>query len=194
MEQEDDSIPGSITNLYQEWRSGKSDALGELIARFRPRLLALARSTLNPRFARMADAEDVLQSAMLSFWKRSEECDLAENLDRNDLWNILGQMTARKAIKVIEKERALKRGGGKVVVGTPFDEGLNQMVHGEVELELVCAELIELLDPQLRSFALMRLLGHTNGEIAAHFDCSERKVERKLNLVRAVWAEEIKKW
>jgi DNA-directed RNA polymerase specialized sigma24 family protein len=37
-------------------------------------------------------------------------------------------------------------------------------------------------------------MGYKNGEIATEFDCSERKVERKLNLVRAVWAEEVEKW
>lgn len=186
------SASGSITGLYRDWRGGRSDALGELISRFRPRLLALAHSTLAGRLPRVSDAEDALQSAMISFWERVEDGDLEEGLDRDDLWNILGQMTARKAVKLLEKERAQKRGGGKVMSGIPIEQA--PATPQDVGLDVVCAELIEMLDPELRSFALLRLMGHKNHEIAAEFDCSERKVERKLNLVRAVWAEEVEKW
>jgi DNA-directed RNA polymerase specialized sigma24 family protein len=186
------SASGSITGLYRDWRGGKADALGELIARFRPRLLALAHSTLSGRLPRVSDAEDALQSAMISFWERVEEGDLEHGLDRDDLWNILGQMTARKAMKLLEKEGAQKRGGGKVITGLLIENSPDS--SSEVGLDVVCAELIEMLDPDLRSFALLRLMGHKNQEIATEFDCSERKVERKLNLVRAVWAEEVEKW
>ncbi len=186
------SPSGSITGLYQQWRGGRPAALGDLIARFRPRLLALAHSTLAGRLPRVADAEDALQSAMISFWGRVEEGDLEVGLDRDDLWNILGQMTVRKAIKLLEKERAQKRGGGRVVSGVPLENAPGS--EPEVGLDLVCAELLEMLDPDLRSFALLRLMGHKNSEIAAEFDCSERKVERKLQLVRAVWEEEVGNW
>jgi len=190
---EDDlSDSGSITGLYREWRAGKPAALGDLIARFRPRLLALAHSTLAGRLPRVADAEDALQSAMISFWERVEGGGLEDGLDRDDLWNVLGQMTVRKAIKLMERERTQKRGGGKVVSGVPIEN--EPGAASDAGLDVVCAELLEMLEPELRSFALLRLMGYKNGEIAAEFDCSERKVERKLNLVRAVWSEEVAKW
>lgn len=188
------SSSGSITGLYRDWRRGRKDALGDLMARFRPRLLALARSTLAGRLARVADAEDALQNAMISFWERVEGGELDESLDRDDLWNILGQMTARKAIKLMEREGALKRGGGKVVSGVPLDNEAGLPGTADGDLDVVCAELIEMLEPELRSYALMRLMGNKNSEIAAAFDCSERKVERKLNLIRAVWSDEVEKW
>jgi DNA-directed RNA polymerase specialized sigma24 family protein len=54
--------------------------------------------------------------------------------------------------------------------------------------------LLEMLDVDLRSFALLRLMGYKNREIAREFGCTERTVERKLQLVRAVWKEEIDRW
>ena len=54
--------------------------------------------------------------------------------------------------------------------------------------------MLELLEPDLRSYALLRLMGHKNREIADQFSCTERKVERKLQLIRAVWDEEVARW
>lgn len=187
-----DDPSGSITLLYQQWRQGQTSALGDLLARFRPRLLALARSNLQGCLPRMADAEDALQSAVISFWERVERGGFDENLDRDDLWNVLGLMTVRKAIKLQTRERAQKRGAGQVVSGVPLEASPDR--ESQASLELLCAEMMELLDPELRGYALLRLMGHKNSEIAAQFDCTERKVERKLQLVRAVWEDEVRRW
>ena len=187
-----DDASGSITILYQQWRQGDSDSLNQLISRFWPRLLALAHSTLRGRVQRVADAEDALQSAMISFWGRVDNGGFEHEMDREDLWNILGLFTVRKAIKLQEREKAKKRGGGKVITGVPLEN--TAQIGSEAGLDLVCAELLEMLDPDLRAFALLRLMGHKNREIADQFQCTERKVERKLQLVRAVWEQEVKLW
>ena len=183
---------GSITMLYHQWRGGDPHSLNQLITRFWPRLLALAHSTLQGRVQRAADAEDALQSAVISFWEHVDQGGFGHAMDRDDLWNVLGLFTVRKAIKLQERERALKRGGGRVVSGLPLDE-IAQQSSAE-DLDLVCTEMLELLDPELRTFALLRLMGHKNQEIADKFGCSERKVERKLQLVRAVWKHEMDQW
>jgi DNA-directed RNA polymerase specialized sigma24 family protein len=187
-----DDASGSITVLFQEWRAGNPDSLNQLISRFWPRLLALANATLHGRVQRMADAEDALQSAMISFWERVDNGSFQHDMNRDDLWNVLGLFTVRKAIKLQERERAQKRGGGKVVTGVPL-ENTPQPCSDE-GLDLICAELLEMLDPELRSFALLRLMGHKNREIADQFACTERKVERKLQLIRAEWEDEVARW
>jgi RNA polymerase sigma factor (sigma-70 family) len=187
-----DDPSGSITVLYQQWRQGNTDSIGQLMARFWPRLLALANSTLRGRVQRMADAEDALQSAMLSFWERVDGGGFDGEMDRDDLWNVLGLITVRKAIKLQEREGAQKRGSGKVVTGVPLENSPQK--HSEDGVDLVCAELLEMLDPELQAFALLRLTGYKNREIAEKFDCTERKVERKLQLVRAVWEQEVEQW
>lgn len=195
MEQSDlsDLSPsGSITMLYQQWRDGRSEALGELISRFWPRLMALANSTLSGRIQRVSDAEDALQSAMISFWEQVGEGGFRPEMDRDDLWNVLGLITVRKALKIQEKERTQKRGGGRVVSGLDLDHSPAPV--SDAEFDLLCTELLELLEPDLRSFALLRLLGHKNREIAVELGCTERKVERKLQLIRTIWGEEVTNW
>ncbi len=117
-----DDASGSITVLYQQWREGISDSLNQLISRFWPRLLALAHSTLHGRVQRVADAEDALQSAMISFWEGVAQGGFNNDMDREDLWNVLGLITVRKAIKLQERERTQKRGGGQVVTGLPLEQ------------------------------------------------------------------------
>ena len=183
---------GSITMLYQQLRAGRNDALNDLIHRFWPRLMALANSTLSGRYQRVSDAEDALQSAIISFWEQVGQGDFKLEMDRNDLWNVLGLITVRKALKVQEKERAQKRGGGRVVTSLGL-EGAAAPVS-EAEFDVLCTELLELLEPDLRAFALLRLMGHKNREIAVELNCTERKVERKLNLIRTIWGAEADLW
>ena len=153
-------LSGSISIMFQRIRSGDPRAVEQLWARFRPRLLALARSTLAGRCQRVADAEDALQSAFVSFWQRAERGDLGDDLRRDDLWNVLGLITVRKALKHQERERAQKRGGDRQLENRSPDE--LAAPPSDTGIDLVCTELLELLDADLRSFAVLRLMGHKN--------------------------------
>lgn len=188
---ESDSI-GSISKLYQLWRAGRTEAFGELIDRFWPRLMALANSTLGGRSRRISDADDVLQNAMINFWRKVDRGDLQENLDRNDLWNILGSITVRKALTLQERENAQKRGGGWVMTAMSLEN--LEAKASYAEFDLLCTELLAMLDPGLRSVALLRLMGYKNREIAQELECTERTVERKLQLVRSIWDDEAANW
>ena len=187
-----DDGTGSVTRLYQRWRSGDPAGFEQLITHFRSRLLALANSVRDRKFQSTAEAEDALQSAMFSLWESPNQAGLSESADRDDLWNVLGTMTVRKVLRHSERERAQKRGGGKVVTGLPVEA--IAVVAQDAGLGAHVEELLDLLDEDLRQFAVLRLGGHTNEEIAGKLDCSERKVERKLHLVRAVWQEEMDRW
>ena len=55
------------------------------------------------------------------------------------------------------------------------------------EFDTQVEELLNLLEPELREFAVLRLMGYRNKEIAELHQCTERKVERKLNLIRLNW-------
>jgi DNA-directed RNA polymerase specialized sigma24 family protein len=50
------------------------------------------------------------------------------------------------------------------------------------------SRLLDLLgEEELRSIARWKLEGYTNAEIAARLGCRERKVERKLRVIRGLW-------
>ena len=188
---------GSVTHFFDRLRAGDAAAAGALWERFFPRLLALAETTLHGRPQRMADADDAVQSAFASFCVRVQSGQY-EIADRNDLWNLLGVITANKARAQCRREGAAKRGGGQLVGedalarrSSPLRLDEAGMNLPTTEFDLYCEELLNQLEPELREFAVLRLLGHRNAEIAKMHDCTERKVERKLNLIRLRWKSEL---
>ena len=188
----------SVTYFFEQLRAGDRSAADELWQRFFPRMVGLARKTLTDYPQRAADAEDAAQDAFVSFWRRAEAGEFVGELDRNNLWNLLGTITVRKALKQARREGAQKRGGGKVhgessIAGLPHGEGKDVQLDEALaqlptqEFDLHCEELLLALDVELRAFALLRLMGYKNHEIASILDCSESKVERKLQFIRRSW-------
>lgn len=187
---------GSVTQFFGLLQTGDPAAAEALWERFFPRLVALARRTLAGRPQRVADADDAVQSAFASFCLRAQAGEFSIR-DRNDLWGLLGVITVNKARIQARRETAAKRGGGRVVGedaltrpdGTrlPLEEAA---LMPPADFDVHCEELLSKLEPELREFAILRLLGYRNREIAALHDCTERKVERKLNLIRLRWETE----
>ena len=59
--------------------------------------------------------------------------------------------------------------------------------HGDEELEAL-RELLEKLDDDLlRGIAIGKLEGYQNRELAARLGTSQRRIERKLQLIRQAW-------
>jgi DNA-directed RNA polymerase specialized sigma24 family protein len=185
---------GSVTRFFDQLRAGDPNAAEALWLRFFPRLVALARQVLAGRPQRVADADDAAQSAFASFCLRVKAGEFHIQ-DRTELWNLLGVITARKAKKQVRRESTEKRGGQRVIgegvlaradgSPIPLDEVAPALSPDEFDLH--CQELLDQLGPALREFALLRLLGYHNREIATRLDCTERTVERKLNLIRLKW-------
>jgi DNA-directed RNA polymerase specialized sigma24 family protein len=190
-----EAIPGSITQAFALIRGGREQGAEQLWQRFFPRLLALARKTLAGRPQRMADADDAVQSALATFCTRATAGEFGDLLTRDELWKLLGLMTARKALRQSRRERAARRGGGRVLdEGALGPDAENPARLAELtatlpahDVDLCCQELIDSLEEPLRPYAVLRLLGYKNREIAEQFNCTERKVERKLNLIRMKW-------
>jgi RNA polymerase sigma factor (sigma-70 family) len=187
---------GSVTHFFDRLRTGDPAAAEALWDRFFPRLVALARKTLAGRPQRVADADDAAQSAFASFCLRVRAGEY-EVRGRDDLWNLLGIITANKARMQARREAAAKRGGGRVVGEAaltrpdgsplPLDEAA---AASAADFDRQGEELLSRLEPELREIAVLRLLGYRNREIAQMHDCTERKVERKLHLIRLRWQSE----
>jgi DNA-directed RNA polymerase specialized sigma24 family protein len=184
---------GSVTRFFRQLRDGDSAAANGLWERYFPRLVALARGTLARQPQRVSDAEDAAVSAFVSFWRRAG--DFTAVLNREDLWKLLGTITVRKALRQARRETTAKRGGGRVVSEAalnrpdgsplPLDEAAAGVLTADFDLH--SAELLDALEPELRTIAVFRLLGHTNWEIATALGCTERKIERKLHIIRLQW-------
>jgi DNA-directed RNA polymerase specialized sigma24 family protein len=195
----------SVTHWIANLQEGKHESLAQqqIWNRYFARLTALARVKLRSAPLRMADDEDVVLSALNSFFDGVAKGCFPRLSDRNSLWPLLAKITTRKAINQRRYLNAGKRGGGMVrgdsafltAHGTNADVcGLDDVIARELTSEFAdkvlagANELIDLLDdPTLRTIAIQRLQGYSTTEIAQEINCVRRTVERKLELIRQKW-------
>jgi RNA polymerase sigma-70 factor (ECF subfamily) len=196
--------PGSVTVMITQLRSAdphEREGAARLIwRRYFPALLDLARGHLDRRVRRREDEEDVLQSMFASFCRRQTRGDFDLH-GRDALWALLVTITLCKAKNAANRHRTAGRdchreqeGPSNAESGCPGWALERMEASGPTPAEAaVLTEELErrlesLADPLLRQIALLKLEGHTCGEIAAGLGCVERTVERKLERIRARWA------
>jgi DNA-directed RNA polymerase specialized sigma24 family protein len=130
----------------------------------------------------------VALSAFDSFCRAAEQGRFPRVSDRDDLWQVLVMLTARKAITAVKREHAAKRGGGAVGPLTEADIVANEPTPAfAAEVADECRALLDCLDDELRQIALLKLQGYTNLEIAERLKKSLAAVERKLGIIRSQW-------
>jgi DNA-directed RNA polymerase specialized sigma24 family protein len=189
------SAPGSVTCWLDGLRAGDAVAAQRLWESYFRRLVGLARRRLRGAAPGVADAEDVALSAFDSFCRGAGRGRFPRLNDRDDLWQVLVVLTARKAADLLRAEAAQKRGGGRP---RPRDGGPDPgAVAGReptpsfaAQVADECRRLLDRLDEELRALALLKMEGYTNAEIAAWLGRSLATVERKLKLIRRVWETE----
>jgi RNA polymerase sigma factor (sigma-70 family) len=200
----DSNSTGSVTQLIDRLRSGSPDSSDEAARlvweRYFPRLLTLARRHLDRRIRVLQDEGDVVQSMGRSFFRRLRRGDF-DLADRDALWALLVTITLNKARNAADRHFAARRDVRRERLLPLSDASRSDAAHEVFALEaveptpaeaVVLNEALErrlrdLPEPDLRQVAVMKLEGYTNHEIAEAMECSERSVERKLNLIRKRW-------
>jgi DNA-directed RNA polymerase specialized sigma24 family protein len=192
------STDGSITRLIARIKEGDRAASQRIWDEYFQRLVALARSRLRSTPCRAADEEDVALSAFDSFFRRAERGQFPCLDDRDDLWQLLFVLTARKAIDLARLEGRVSRGASRVRALTDLD-GLDLDValgrEPTPELAAQAADeyrrLLDALgDDGLREVARRKMEGDSNAEIARRLGVIEKTVERKLRRIRKIWVRE----
>jgi RNA polymerase sigma-70 factor (ECF subfamily) len=178
------------------------EAARQIWQRYVRGLLALARQDLEPRMQARIDAEDVVQSAFGSYFRRRADYDPA---DRDELWSLLVTITLNKVRNANRHHRRKKRDvrrtqsdgavNGQEGVGWAFDLMSDETptpaeaVALAEELDRRLHDLETTRDPDLLRIARLKLDGCSNREIAEALRLTERSVERKLGRIRARWSE-----
>ena len=192
----------SVTQLLNRVKAGDSGALDPLWRQYFAKLVRLARQKLAKR--RVFDEEDVVLSALKSFYKGAAAGRFPQLNDRHGLWPLLVKITFRKAIKANMHEARAKRGGGKVLGESALarpradgadSDGWENMLSREptpaadAEMAGESRRLLETVphELRLRTVAVLKLDGYTDAEIATQLNCSERTVQRKLDQIRNIW-------
>ena len=166
---------------------GNSDAESQIIELYSRRLIAFAQSRLAVQMHRRVDAEDIVQSAYRSFFRRLQRGDF-EFDEQNDVWRLLAAITLCKTqsavrhhhrhLRDVRRERSLEdsmRPFGREPAAEDvaiFYELLESMLIGMPE--------------HYREIVLLRMEGYAISEIASQIDRSERTVLRVLARLQEV--------
>ena len=202
-------LPAPYTIWLEQLRAGDSAAARQLWQRYVERLIRLASRKLGDLPRRVADEVDVVNAAFHDFLRGVEEGSFMRLDDREDLWQVLVMLTKRKAIGLRRQTQAEKRGGGQVrgesalemdFVLSSAAPGIGQFTGCEptpqfaAQVQEEFSRLYGLLaDDTLRQIAHGKLEGYTNTELAGKLQLALRAVERKLQLIRRLWSEELKR-
>ena len=196
----------SISQWIAGLKAGEAEAAQRLWERYSERLTELARRRLRDVPKRGADEEDVVQSVFHALCRGASAGRFENIRDRDDVWWLLLKITRQKVIDHLRRETAKKRGSGRVqseadlkaylnhTHGFSLDDLIGQ--HPTPEWIAIFEEehqrLLRLLrDDPLRRIATARIEGYTVAEIADDLAISTRSVERKLQLIRNQWAQEL---
>lgn len=199
------SDEGSVTLWIEQLKQGDQNAAQQIWERYWQKLVRLAAKKRGGAPNRAVDAEDAALSALDLFCRGAQEGRFPQLDDRDDLWQLLIVLTARKTVDHIKHEMRQKRGGGKVqgesvfldAAGQSQQLGIDQVAGGEPTPSFAMAvaeqydRRIALLDSEsLETVAQLKLEGYSVEEIAGQLECSNRTIKRKLALIRKIWSEE----
>lgn len=195
-----DPSEGTLTGFFIRLQAGEQSAARGLWEHFCPRLTGLAQRVFRERPDRFPEAEEAALSAFASFCTAAQHGRIDGDVDRDSLWRLLKTFTVRKVACQVERDATAKRGGGRVIpesvwAGNTDHAGSLDAAFGCIltrDFDINCEELLARLpDADLKTIALAKLMGYTNRDLAQRFDCTERRIERKLHAIRLAWENEI---
>ena len=173
--------------------AGDPDSPAAVVDRYLGRLLALVRPRISAQLGRRLDAEDVVQSAFRSFFRRAtlDELELGRGAP---LWRLLSAIALNKLLKQAEHHAAARRSSKREVHSETEVEWLVQSLAGRepdpAKAAAVADELetrLAALPPLARRIVEMRLADYSHEEIAAAVERSDRTVRRILGDVERQW-------
>ncbi|MBC8290005.1 MAG: sigma-70 family RNA polymerase sigma factor [Planctomycetes bacterium] len=179
-----DTSTDSAHTLVERWQSGDQSAAAELYQRYASRLWHLAERQLDDRLKRRVDGEDVVQSAMGSFFARAGKNGYSI-ADSSELMYLLVRITLNKVRTQAGHHRAQKRDVG-VENALAADELAESLAEDPVDSH--AAALLEEVEIALRGFeerdveiVRLTLEGFSATEVAARVECSQSTVRRVMD-------------
>ncbi len=174
--------------LIEKWRTGSQEAAAVLMERYRLRLIALVASRLSRGQRGSIDPEDVVQSAMGSFFRNTSSASQSRLQIESTLsvWNLLAMFAKRKLSRSLERASAAKRGAGWDRNALDQIELLEfqQATPESQEVAELVNELNSMLSPDQVELLELLLAGNTQREIAEELSVEERTVRRRVTTIR----------
>jgi DNA-directed RNA polymerase specialized sigma24 family protein len=127
---------------------------------------------------------------MMAFYLRVRDGKYPDLNDRQGLWKLLISITLNKARALARKESRRLEILESEFWGKNFKKG-DPSPEFAIEMNEQLEVLLGILgDQMLQRIAVAKLDGYTNAEIASQFCKSVPTIERKLRLIRQIWANE----
>lgn len=187
------------TDLVARWRAGDQNAARVLYQRYVDRLSGIVTAQLSDRLRARTDADDVLQSACRSFFRRVRDGQFQFDED-DDVWKLLVTISLNKLRSQVRKHSAAKRNAAQEVArrdnSMPDDFHLEKLAETPSPVEaFIFAEMIERVSCRLDSRHAMllelRMEGYSQQEIADELQTSDRSIRRMLDNIREVLSREL---
>lgn len=200
-----ESSLGSISRAIASLE-GQDEVAAELIwNRYFRRLCEYCDVLIYQRHQKHISADEIASSAFLALFDGIKNRRFEQVRNRDELWQMLTLIAARKAINRGLAQDRQRRGGGKVRGSSAFDHRSIDNVTDYLQRELDPQEYLELEElseqllgaltiENLKTIAIWRMAGFSNDEMAKKLNCSVRTIERKLNLIREIWSKQLKNY
>jgi RNA polymerase sigma factor (sigma-70 family) len=175
-------------------RAGDAVAVREFCDRYGPALNRVADRKLPGAVRRRIDAEDVVQSACRTFFRRAQNGEFRLD-DSGALWRLLCAITLTKVREQARFHLRQRRGVGREQEALPAgDESRCETPLAEAgpspaevaEFADQFRALLDRLDPEEQRVVDLKIQDYTNEQVAAALGCSERTVRRLLKRVQGV--------
>jgi DNA-directed RNA polymerase specialized sigma24 family protein len=185
MHESESDLP--VTVWLEDVKGGDEQAFARLWSQYYSRLVSLARKNMGSVPNPIANEEDIVESAMASFYFRARDGRYPDLRDRHGLWKLLISITLTKARALARKEGRRREILEREFSGQNFAQG-EPAPEFAAEVADQLRQLLDALpDPLLREIAVAKLEGYTNQEIAASVGKAVPTIERKLRLIRDAW-------
>jgi DNA-directed RNA polymerase specialized sigma24 family protein len=182
------SPDGSVADLMRRLQAGENEAADRIFRQYAHRLVGLARTRLNGLLRRKVDPEDVMQSALGSFFRATRE-GAYELADWDSLWGLLALITVRKCNRQVRLFRGEGRDVGREVNAPPatasrpaWEPASSEPTPAEAA---IMAETVKcVLDERDRQILALTLQGGEPDQVAVQVGCTQRTVYRVLGYIK----------
>lgn len=182
---------GSVTREIAGLKNNDPQAIRELWEKCFGKLKEFANKKLGGNPHQNEDSEDVALEVFDCLCRGVAKGRWPQLENREDLWRVLFTLTRHKAIDLIRKENAEKRGSRGL---QSWSGEFADNEFGPDEIVILNDQLKHLLgklpDDSYRNIACLKMELHTVPEMAEKLGYSPRTIERKLNFIRKVWENE----
>jgi RNA polymerase sigma factor (sigma-70 family) len=170
--------------------------------RYAARLRAVARRELARSRVCAVDADDIVQEALVTYWRGVTAGAFSLPDEAEDVWPLLRTITCRRASDYRQREQRQKRGGGRVREVSALDSKAGSSPSQEVrqalddrpppdhavELKELWAQRLSCLDDSTsQKIVLWMMGGYSQEEIAQLLSCARSTVVRRLESIRRIW-------